>query len=58
MKKIKEHDLVIVKSEDGSRAGTVVHIYNADNYAVEFMKKDNSSYVETVSKDQIKTVLK
>jgi len=42
MKKIKEHDLVIVKSEDGSRAGTVVHIYN----------------VETVSKDQIKTVLK
>ena len=56
--KIKEHDLVVVEDDDGSKVGTVVHIYNADNFVVEFMKRDKSSYVETVAKDKIKRVLK
>ena len=55
MKEIEEHDMVIV---DGNKLGTIVHIYPDDEtYAVEIAYY-SETVVETVTKEQITSVLK
>ena len=59
MKKIKEHDIVIVETENLERFGCVVHIYpNTAAYKVEFVNQLGESYVETIQGEQITMVLK
>lgn len=59
MREIKEHDTVIVETDNLERFGCIVHIYpNTPTYEVEFVNQLGESYVETIQVEQVKMILK
>ena len=52
--KIEEYDIILTYD---NRVGSVVHVYNDENFVVEFIDNDGESCVETITIDEIKEIL-